>query len=386
MKSFLVLGQTVLIVALLGCTSSDKSASSPISDGRPTRTDNVVRFDPASPQLERLRVAAVIEAVLPVDELDVPGKIEAVPARLARLALPAPGRVRSVGATIGDRVRQGQILLTLETAEVSQLQSAWRQAQADVRQREAALAKANADVSRARDLLANRAIAQKDVLVAETDLAVATAALEQARATEDDVARRLAFFGVNAEQRDALATVRSPIAGDVVEVAIAPGDYRTDTAAPVITVADLAHVWVTASVPESALAQIQTGQRVTVIVTAYPDRPFEGRVARVADTLDPDTRTVRMIVELDNAKRLLKPEMFARVRYAGPARRVVTVPAGAIVQDERRPTVFVERAPGEFERKEVSLGPRRGDTVVVASGLRGGDRVVFDGTMLLMAQ
>ena len=94
-----------------------------------------------------------------------------MPTRLARLALPVPGRVREVRVSIGDRVRNGQVLLTLDTPDVSELQSAWRQAQADVKQREAALAKAEADASRTRDLLANRAIAQKEVLTAETEVA-----------------------------------------------------------------------------------------------------------------------------------------------------------------------------------------------------------------------
>jgi cobalt-zinc-cadmium efflux system membrane fusion protein len=93
-----------------------------------------------------------------------------------------------------------------------------------------------------RDLLANGAIAQKEVLVAETELAVATA----------------------------------------VEIAVAPGEYRSDTTSTAITVADLVRVWIVASVPESALARIQVGQRVTIDVAAYPDEPFEGQVARVA--------------------------------------------------------------------------------------------------------
>jgi multidrug efflux pump subunit AcrA (membrane-fusion protein) len=93
-----------------------------------------------------------------------------------------------------------------------------------------------------------------------------------------------------------------------------------------------------------------------------------------------------MIAELDNPGRILHPEMFARMRYAGPARPVVTVPVGAVVQDERRTTVFVERSRGQFERRDVSLGPRHADAVVVTSGLADGDRVVVDGTMLLMGQ
>jgi cobalt-zinc-cadmium efflux system membrane fusion protein len=387
MSAPIAAGLAVLLAAASACTPpADSGDVTAAAATRPSRSGNVVRFEASSPQLERIRVTPVTDAVLPVDELEIPGKIEPVPARLARLALPVPGRIRSVTVTLGDRVREGQVLATIETPDISELQSAWRQAEADVRQREAAVGKAEADVSRVRDLLTNRAIAQKDVLTAETELTAATAALEQARATRDDVARRLRLFGVNAEQSDALASVRSPIGGEVVELAVAPGEYRSDTADPIIAVADLARVWVVASVPESALARVQTGQRVSVAVAAYPNESFEGRIARVAGVLDPDTRSVRVIVELDNGRRLLKPEMFARVRYTGPARPVVTVPAGAIVQDERRTTVFVERAKGEFERREVSLGPRRNDAIVVTSGLASGDRVVVDGTMLLMAQ
>ena len=177
-------------------------------------------------------MAPVTDAALPVDEFEVPGKVEAIPDAAGAAGLAGARPHSRVRVTLGDRVRAGQVLLTLETPDVSELQSAWRQAQADVKQREAAVAKAEADVSRVRDLLANRAIAQKEVLVAETELAVATAALEQARATHDDVARRLRLFGVNAEQPEALASVRSPIGGEVVEIAVAPGEYRSDTASP----------------------------------------------------------------------------------------------------------------------------------------------------------
>jgi cobalt-zinc-cadmium efflux system membrane fusion protein len=372
-----------LVTAATGCSS--QTSSSNASPG-PTRSGDIIRFGSASQQLERIRVAPVTGAVLPIDELDVPGRVEAVPTQLARLALPVPGRIREVRVSIGDRIRKGQLLLTLDTPAVSELQSAWRQAQADVRQREAALAKAQADASRVRDLLANRAIAQKDLLSAETDVTVATAALEQARAAHDDVARRLSLFGVDLEKPDALATLRSPIDGEVVEIAAAPGEYRGDTAAPVVAVADLTHVWVVAAVPESALSRVQTGQHVTMEVAAYPSEPFEGTVARVAGSLDAETRSVNVIAELDNRRRLLKPGMFARVRYAGPAQPVVTVPVGAVLQDERRTSVFVERSRGEFERRDVSLGPRHKDAVVVTSGLSSGERVVVDGTVLLLGQ
>ena len=348
--------------------------------------DNFIRFDAASPQLERIRVADVTSAVLPVDEFEIPGKVEARPTHLARLALPMAGRVRQVAVTLGDRVRSGQMLLTVETPESSTLLSAWRQVQADVSHRQAALTKAEADATRARDLLANRAIAQKDVVTAEAALAEAVAALEQARATQDDVARRLRVLGVNAGEQDAIATLRSPMDGEVIEISIAPGEYRSDTAAPVLTVADLARVWVVGALPERTLGQVRTGEPVTITLSAYPGQTFEGKVARLASALDPETRTARLIVELDNPRRLMKPEMFARVRYAGSPRPVVTIPVGAVVQDERRASVFVECGRGQFERRDIALGPRRDSAVLVTSGLAAGDRIVVAGTMLLMGQ
>ena len=252
--------------------------------------------------------------------------------------------------------------------------------------RQAAVARAEADLSRARDLLTNRAIAQKDVISAEASLAEVTAAFEQARATEDDVTRRLRLLGIDIERPNGLVSIRSPMDGEIIDLAVAPGEYRGDTTSPVMTVADLLRLWVVGSVPENGLGHVQIGQRVTITLSAYPDQPFEGRVAHVGGSLDPETRTGKVVAELDNPRRLLHPEMFARVRYAGPARPVVTVPPGAVVQDERRTTVYVERVPGQFERREISLGPRHDDAVVVSNGLVAGDRVVVDGTMLLIGQ
>jgi cobalt-zinc-cadmium efflux system membrane fusion protein len=377
----------VMVFAVGGpaCSKGHDTPAASVASA-PTRSGNVIRFDAASPQLERIQVTAASAAQLPVDEFDAPGKVQPLPTRLAKVALPVSGRVREVMATLGDHVRRGQTLMTVETPESSTLQSSLRQAQADVKHRQAGLAKAEADVSRVRDLLTNRAIAQKDVLAAETALAEATAALEQARAAEDDVTRRLQLLGVDIARPGGLVTVRSPMDGEVVEITVAPGEYRSDSAAPIMTVADLSRVWVVASVPESGLAGVQINQHVTIVLSAHPGQELEGRVARVAGALDAETRTAKVIVELDNPRRLLKPEMFARMRYTGPAQRVVTVPIGAIVQDERRTTVFVERARGQFERREVSLGPRHDGTVVVTKGLAAEDRVVIDGTMLLMGQ
>src|SRR5262249_4463778 len=143
------------------------------------------------------------------------------------------------------------------------------------------------------------------------------AGLEQAHATEDDVTRRLRLLGVDTSGHTSELAIRSPMDGDVIDISIAPGEFRSDTAAPVLSVADLARVWVVAAVPERSLGAVSTGEKVTITFSAYPNRTFEGTVGRLSRTLDPETRTAKLIVELENPDHLLKPEMFARVRYAG---------------------------------------------------------------------
>ena len=130
--------------------------------------------------------------------------------------------------------------------------------------------------------------------------------------------RRLQLLGVDPNEAGDLVTVRSPMDGEVMEMAVAPGEYRSDTAAPVMTVADLSRVWVVASVPESGLGQVQTGQRGDHHAGGVSGSAVRrARRTRVAGALDPDTRTGKVIAELDNPQRLLRPEMFARVRYTG---------------------------------------------------------------------
>jgi len=125
------------------------------------------------------------------------------------------------------------------------------------------------------------------------------------------------------------------------------------------------------------------GERVTITMVAYPGEEFEGRVARIADVLDPQTRTVKVYVEMANLRGRFRPEMFATIRHAGDSRPTPVVPVGAIVQEYGRPIVFLERAPGRFERREVALGARAGEFIPVVSGVRAGERIVVDGGVLL---
>jgi len=171
-----------------------------------------------------------------------------------------------------------------------------------------------------------------------------------------------------------------------------PGDYRAavssaaDVTTPLMSIADLSTVWVSSDVPEPFMRHIRIGEICEIALIAYPGEKFTGRVARVGSTLDSQTRTLKVYVDLPNPARRFVPEMFGTVRHAGTPRLLPVVPAASIVQEYGHSEVFVERAPGQFERRVVTTGVRTGDLVAITSGLEQNSRVIVDGAILLRGQ
>ena len=374
-----------VVLCLTGCSwqSAPESKTSASASAMPRRSGNVIEFLPDSPQLTRIRVDVVQAAEVPVDELVAPGKIEMNPNRVSRIILPATGRVREVLVGLGDAVRQRQPVLTIESPELSALTSSLRQSEANIAQARATLAKAEADLARANDLLANRAIAQKEVLAAETVVAQAKASLEQGLASRDETLRRLRLLGLEPGSMDQHIVVRAPLPGKVVEIAVAPGEYRNDASAPLMTVADLSTVWVAADIPENAIRLIRSGEPVEIALPAFPGRTFRGRVKRISDVVDAQTRTIKVRAELSNPEGQFRPEMFAQIRLNQGTRKLPILPKAAVLQQEGRNMVYVERARGQFQEVPVTIGWQGADRVGIASGISPGDRVVVDGAMLL---
>jgi membrane fusion protein, heavy metal efflux system len=336
-----------------------------------------------SPMLQQIHRDDVRMADLPTDEVISPGKVEANPNRVSKVLLPVAGRVASVLVKTGDAVRKGQPLLTIESPDADSAMSTYLSSQASVTQSRAALGKAQADFDRASDLFEHNAVANKDVITAESALAQAKAALEQAQAARDQAQRRLDVLGLHPGDSQQQVVVRSPLAGKVLDLSVVSGEYRNDTTAPVMTVADLSTVWVSSQVPESYIRFVQAGEQVEITLVAYPGESFHGRVSRIADTVDPQTRSVKVQAELDNRDGRLRPEMYGSIHHIESTAQTMVVPVSAVVQSDSHSVVFVETAPGRFEQRGVTLGKRAGDVVRVVSGVKPGDRIATDGVMLL---
>lgn len=352
----------------------------------------LVIVPPDSPQTRQLRVEPVRAQPMPTDEVAAPARVIINPNRISRVLPPVQGRIVTVLVKLGDSVAEGQPLVTMDSPDADAAISTYLQAEASVRQSKAAVTKTRADVERARNLLPFQGISEKDAQAAENDFATAQSSLETAQATREQALRKLNLLGLKPEDIHQGYVVRASIAGVITDINVTPGEYRAavtsagDIASPLMSIADLSTVWVACDVPEPSISLIHLGDAVDITLVAYPGKVLSGRVARIASTLDPQTRTLRVHVDLPNPEQKFVPEMFGMMRHPGPVRMTPVVPSAAIVEEYGYSEVFVELRPGEFERRVVSTGVRGRDNVAITSGLRVNERVIVDGAILLKGQ
>lgn len=190
----------------------------------------------------------------------------------------------------------------------------------------------------------------------------------------------------NAEARP-YVTFRAPISGTVLEKKAVQG-MRFMPGEILYQIADLSSVWVIAEVPEQDIGQVKVGSHAQVTVDAYPDRAFDGRVNFIYPTLNSNTRTVQVRLEIANPKGLLKPAMFASVQLAGEKSTapVLSIPVSAVIDSGTRQVALVQVTEGRFSPRDLKLGQRTADYVEVLSGLEEGEQVVTKANFLLDAE
>jgi RND family efflux transporter MFP subunit len=240
-------------------------------------------------------------------------------------------------------------------------------------------------------------IQSPELYQSESEFLIALAARDSGAHEHDkamlEAARsRLRLQGVPGEEIDRLErtrqasqrlTLRSPVAGTVLERNVLPGQsVGPDT--PLLTVADLTRVWVLVDLYERDLAVVRIGSRARFETDALPGRAIEGAVEFVYPTVDPETRTVKARLVLDNHDRSLRPGMFGRVRVRGAAMggRIV-LPSEAVINTGAERYVFLARTGGRFEPRLVVVGREEADGVEIVSGIAAGDTVVASGTFLI---
>jgi len=283
-------------------------------------------------------------------ELLAPASVEAEPARLAKISPPLPGRIVRLFVHFGDAVKQGQPLFAMDSPELVAAQSDFLKARS-------AFSLSERNVARQKDLLEHGIGAARESELAQAERDTAQSELERAT-------MRLRLLGMDPGKVGAPLTVTSPLAGRVIDLATAPGQFQNDPSVTLMTVADLTSVWVTADVQEKDIRRVAAGDEALVAFAAYPGETFSGSVLFVGDLLDAETRTTKVRVALPNPDLRLKPGMFATVTFKGKAADEVVVPTTAVVLSGERSMVYVETSEWTFEKRVVEVGDQIGARVV----------------------
>ncbi len=344
-----------------------------------------VVMDPNAPELKQMLIEVIQDVPVPVDEVTVTARIQANPHGVGHAVVPVPGRITRVMARLGDSVTKGQPLVSIESPAVAEAEAAFVQSEAMLRQAEIALAKADADVARLSDLFEHQAVAQKELLAARTTAGLSKAAVDQAQGAREQARRRLELLGLKPGEFQQQVVVHAPISGKVMEVSVVEGEFRNEINTPLVTITDLSRVWVTSEVPESKIRLFHVGGIAHLELIAYPNETFHAKVTRIADAVDPETRTLKVNAELENTAGKLRPDMFGSLRYSTGETPAPWIPETAVVRRNGIDLIFVERAPGRFAAVPVELGKPIHGGFPVDKGAKAGDRIVTKGSVYLKA-
>lgn len=293
---------------------------------------------------------------------------------------PFSGPVSRLLVSVGEKVKKGQALAIVDSADFANAISTYRKAHASAR-----TARRLAD--RDKDMLQHEGVSAREAEQAETDATGAEADLDSALqalvALNVDPATIKAVRDGRV-QTHITGTIRAPISGTVVDKQITPGQLLEAGSTPCFTVADLSRVWVQAQLFGSDIDAVSVGDPATVD-SGIGGKDFPGTVTTIGAAVDADSRSVVARVVLDNPGNFLKKQMYVSVHIQSrQADKGILVPvSGVLRDDENLPFVYVEQSDGSFARHSVTLGDRVGDRQGIADGLHDGDRIVVDGAIFV---
>ena len=388
--------KVILLGPLVLASACGKSADSPSAKTNQGTSNSAQTAQTQQLDTETAQPGTVASAILATGTILVPEN------RIAIIGPVHEGRLMHLYAGQGTRVKKGEKLADLESADIDEAKSEYLKAVADFenarRTTAAEIKLAQASFDRTKLLYEKSIAAQKTLQAAEHDLEVAKAAGESSiastKAALAAARRKLLVLGMTRSDIDglkgdqdlgALFSLTSPIDGIVVERNATIG-ATVGPDSSLFKIIDNSSVWVDANVFEKDLDRVKLGQGSRVSVPAVPGTVFPGKVIFVSSVVDPETRTVKVRTEVANRDGRLKPDMFANVQIITEAdRSAISVPQTAVLNDNGQSVVFVWTA-GGYEKRVVTTGIQSDDRIEIRDGVKAGEKVVVKGNYLLLEQ
>lgn len=374
-----VLGMSLAAAMVLaGCASSGRQAEKMTSYTSANSGAEATLFTVPQEQLSHIQIVTISPASL-TRTLRLSGQVAYNGFKTTPVITAVGGPVSQVLVFPGQHVRAGQPMLEVSSPDYSQLRASYLKARDSYNL-------ADKNYQRAQDLFAHHAIAEADVLQAESTRT-------QAQADMNAAEQGLHILGIT--NLDSLASapptaqipVRAPISGEVVDRLCSPGQLIQAGATQCFTISDMSTVWVLVNVYQNQLSYIHNGDTVSVQTDAYPTI-FHGKISYLAPAVDPNTRTLQARIVTENPGEKLKNQMYVTaIVVAGTIPKAITVPVASVLRNtENQPFVYVQTGATQFSRRMVEIGETQEGRIQILSGLSAGEKVVADGSLFLQFQ
>jgi cobalt-zinc-cadmium efflux system membrane fusion protein len=364
---------SAIVVALAGCQGAGSNAAA--NSGGANNSSNPELFTIPRDQMSHVQVLTVQSTTL-TRSLRLTGAVAYNSFRTTPVITQVSGPVSRVVVVPGQKVTQGDPMLYVASPDYSQLRTNYLKA----KDAYALAQKANA---RAQDLYQHHAIAEQNVEQAQS---------AEVQASGDLVAAQAALKVMGVTDPDALVKappsfevpVKAPIGGLVVEQDVSAGQFIQPGTTQCFMISDVSTVWVLVNVYQKDLPYVRVGDQVTIQTDTYPE-VFHGRIAYVAASLDPNTRTLQARIETNNPGEKLKKDMYVVATVnAGSIQNAIALPDAAVLRDtENQPFVYAAASANQFGRRSVTLGESLNGKTEILSGLKPGDQVVGNGSLFL---
>lgn len=366
-------------MVLAGCGSSGRESAEKMTSYTSANSGaEATLFTVPQEQLSHIQIVTISAAPL-TRTLRLSGQVAYNGFKTTPVITAVGGPVSQVLVFPGQHVRAGQPMLEVSSPDYSQLRASYLKARDSYNL-------ADKNYQRAQDLYAHHAIAEADLLQAES---VRT----QAQADMNAAAQGLHILGIT--NLDSLASapasaqipVRAPISGEVVDRQCSPGQLIQAGATQCFTISDMSTVWVLVNVYQNQLSYIHNGEAVSVQTDAYPTI-FHGKISYLAPAVDPNTRTLQARIVTENPGEKLKNQMYVTaIVVAGTIPKAITVPVASVMRNtENQPFVYVQTGTAQFSRRMVEIGEIQSGRIQILSGLSAGEKVVADGSLFLQFQ
>ena len=362
---------------LAGCDSGPHESASKMTSfsSQPSASEKPQLFTIPTEQMAHVQVVTVTPSKI-TRVLRLTGTVAYNAFKTTPVITQVGGPVSRILVVPGEHVLQGQPLLTISSPDYSAMLAAYLKAQDSFRV-------TDKNYARAQDLYQHSAIAERDLLQAESDR-------NQAQADLNASEQALKILGIpkpgDLAKAPSSAEIKllSPLSGEVVERDVAPGQLLQAGATQAFMISDMSTVWVLANVYQSDMAFVKSGDTVAVQTDSYPGT-FHGKISYISPALDPNTRTLQARIVVDNPGEKLKKDMYVTATVlAGTIPNAIAVPDASILRDDQnQPFVYAVSGSNQFGRRSVEIGESQDGQTQVLKGLSPGDKIAGDGSLFL---